>query len=52
VEKHLKIGQMKGQSQGLMNQEQSPNKKDWEGGPGKLSKVEVTKYCRINLHKA
>ena len=31
---------------------QSPNKKDWGGGPGKLSRAELIKYRRTNLQKA
>jgi len=31
-------------------QEQSPSKRDWEGGPGKLSRADLTKNCRSTLH--
>ena len=30
----------------------SPNKKEWEGGPGMLSNGNLIKNCRHNFHKA
>jgi hypothetical protein len=38
--------------QGPMIQKKIPNKKDCEGGPGRLSSADLIKKRRSNFHKA
>ena len=36
----------------INNLKKSPNKKDWEGGPGMLSNANLIKNCCCSFHKA